>query len=137
MDKESFDEVTELIGNVLDFPCPKCGSAKGDRCLRQNGEPYSPALSHKARFVAMEQYDGTKPITISAKNTATEKIDKLTAATVRKSREVFHAEQKEERIKQVLFGIDFARNIVKVPQSEIDMRLAIMIVEAELDLKLF
>lgn len=136
MDKESFDEVTELIGNVLDFPCPKCGSAKGDRCLRQNGEPYSPALSHKARFVAMEQYNGTKPITISAKNTATEKIDKLTAATIDLA-SYRHAEQKEERIKQVLFGIDFARNIVKVPQSEIDMRLAIMIVEAELDLKLF
>jgi hypothetical protein len=42
-----------------------------------------------------------------------------------------------EKINQVIWGINFAREIMNVQQEVIDRNLAEMIVDAELDLKLF
>lgn len=99
--------------------CPRCGADKGDVCISSTGGVVT--NSHKAR---VELY-----------NTSQRPIPEFIAVTDGLLSEI--AEHRENRIQAVLFGIGLARNLMKVPQERLDRNLAEMIVDAELDLKLF
>jgi len=53
------------------------------------------------------------------------------------SREAEVRMSKQKRIDQILWGIRFAREVMKTSQADVDRRLAEMLADAELDLKLF
>jgi len=141
----------------LQVVCPTCGAPRGERCTRKSGEPYSPALSHerRKRLAAADGYreplqpkltlaqvkklqddEGPLPTDEQLKE-----LSQAVAGEEEDRRAAFMEQQmsmaaemvKEERIKAVMWAINFARNIMNTPQAEIDMRLAIMIVESDLD----
>jgi hypothetical protein len=139
--------------------CPTCGAPYGERCTRKSGEPYSPSLSHERRkqLAAADGYrEPLQPKLTSAQvkklqddegplptDEQLKELSQAVAADAEADRQAdaFMEQQmsmagemvKEERIKAVMWAINFARNIMNTPQAEIDMRLAIMIVESDLD----
>jgi hypothetical protein len=113
---------------VSDVACPKCGREVGEKCVRV----YKGQISAtEMRHVHDERRKALAAV-MKAQGQSYEDAE----VTIGES-PFFGEGLKARRIDQVLWAIGFARNVMCIPQKEIDLNLAKMIVEAELDLKLF
>lgn len=103
---------------TLEVDCPSCGATAGSPCIgmagTKAGQPLKGGKLHRERRIVR-----------SANEVSDAAVDK------------FFAVNKQQRVDQVIWAIMFARDIMRVPQEQLDRNLAEMIVEAELDMKLF
>jgi hypothetical protein len=105
-------------------PCPRCGALAGETCHSRTGGDVT--NGHKARI---ELYNNMGfPNDVKAESDI---------AAVNATMGWKLVDDREARVDQILFGIFFARTILHLPQEVIDRNLAGMIVDSELDLKLF
>jgi hypothetical protein len=121
--------------------CVVCGAAEGDPCVSTNRKDgsrsvLSPSRAHKERMQASIWRRKDYPYPVTDPLHVGEPPKHVEVAPVDGS-PFFGEGLKKRRVDQVLWAIGFARNIMNVPQSELDRNLAVMIVEAELDLRLF
>jgi hypothetical protein len=105
--------------------CPRCGAEPGEVCTSRTGGVVS--NSHKARIMLWHESQQNVPYAVMGFAPDPTEVKGL--------REVMGA--KAARVDQVLWGINFARKVLKLDQETIDRNLAIMIVDEEMDLKLF
>jgi len=100
------------------YGCWKCGALPGHPCMSKTGKP---TKSHAQRGEVFPEV--TAPIS------ANEASDQAMAT--------FREINRKQRVDQIIWAIQFARGVMKVPQEQIDLNMAEMVVDAELDLKLF
>jgi hypothetical protein len=99
---------------------------KNQRCVDKEGNELPPSRSHSIRRRdALLHQTGEVDMNKRGAN-----VTGSTGAEI-------VPKDKESRVQVVLWGIDFARNVMKVSQAQLDRNLAEMIVDHEMDLKLF
>jgi len=106
----------------LSVECGFCGAVPWQQCVDKNGATLQPSKSHLLRRTAST--NETEPVLgLEVLN-----MDDRTDAVVDRMR---NSTAPSERLERVLWAINFARNIMNVPQYQIDLKLAEMIVEKE------
>jgi len=139
---EQEGEVNQMV-EYTDVACKRCGSERGERCVNAKGHEVPPSLSHKARRdLAIElsnrrETEGAKGDAYFAgrETDLTRKVPEgwqpdSTGALVNGINPTL---EKERRIKQVLWSINFARKVMGVSQDQLDLNLAEMIVDGGVD----
>ena len=104
--------------------CRRCGADSEYPCVDKNGKSLPPSLTHKVRKEDAGLDDGgEKPTELSA-------AEKFSVETVGKlSIRPDKVPEQEDKIKSVLWAINFARDYLKVSQETLDRNLAEMIVD--------
>jgi hypothetical protein len=126
---------------ILNVACPKCRVAKGERCQTSGGREMPPSQSHNARIRVWGRMNASaealavKPELQEPKATVEVPEDSWTDSVGEPSGPAADRAAKlvrEEKIQQVLWGVNFARNIMGMPQHQIDRNVAEMIVDGDL-----
>ena len=135
---------------ILNVACPKCRAAKGKRCLTSGGREMPPSQSHNARIRVWGRMNAEAEKALAVKPELQEPQTEVTVPSEAElDRQIEHIESsmglktgkaaekaaalvREEKIQQVLWGMNFARNIMGMPQDQIDRNVAEMIVDGDL-----
>ena len=132
-----------VVEEILNVACPKCRAAKGKRCLTSGGREMPPSQSHNARIRVWGRMNAEAEKALAVKPELQEPQTEVTVPSEAElDRQIEHIESsmglktaalvREEKIQQVLWGMNFARNIMGMPQDQIDRNVAEMIVDGDL-----
>jgi len=113
----------------LTAPCVgkrSCGARVGEKCVDKRGNVLPPSQSHKAR---KDEYEHRQ-----AAESATATLQSLEPVVdEERARKVFYEERRQGKIANVLFAIRFGREVMHMPQAQLDQRLAEMMVDGGYD----
>jgi len=128
-------KMSEASQEILAVSCPTCGSGKGINCRTGRGDKLSAANSHNGRKdkAATREKSGIPQEDIVSEGTPWRDTEEAIGVVLGYNGEALAVKEveRQKKIDNVLWGITFSRDIMKMSQYDLDRRLAEMIVDGD------